>query len=132
VTLPETQPAPLRRDRSRAVLGGVCAGLAPRLGLDPLFLRIGFLVAAVAGGVGVAFYAVAWALLPAGEGSPGERPLIARAAGRRQSWQVAAGLVLLVLAVLLLFMASLPIKMVLRWTINLKYLVAIPEFFFNI
>jgi len=36
------------------------------------------------------------------------------------------------LAVLLLFMASLPIKMVLRWTINLKYLVAIPELFFNI
>ena len=35
-------------------------------------------------------------------------------------------------AVLLLFMASLPIKMVLRWTMNLKYLVAIPEYFFNI
>jgi hypothetical protein len=38
----------------------------------------------------------------------------------------------LVLAVLILFMASLPIKMVLRWTMNLKYLVYIPEFFFNI
>jgi hypothetical protein len=37
-----------------------------------------------------------------------------------------------VLAMLLLFMASLPIKMVLRWTLNLKYLVAIPEWFFNI
>jgi hypothetical protein len=37
-----------------------------------------------------------------------------------------------VLALLLLFMASLPIKMVLRWTLNLKYLIAIPEFFFNI
>ncbi len=38
----------------------------------------------------------------------------------------------LTLAVLILFMASLPIKMVLRWTLNLKYIVAIPEFFFNI
>jgi hypothetical protein len=37
-----------------------------------------------------------------------------------------------VLASLLLFMASLPIKMVLRWTLNLKYVVAIPELFFNI
>jgi hypothetical protein len=37
-----------------------------------------------------------------------------------------------VLATLLLFMASLPIKMVLRWTMNLKYIVAIPEAFFNI
>src|SRR5437868_258921 len=36
------------------------------------------------------------------------------------------------LAILILFMAALPIKMVLRWTINLKYLVAIPEYFFNI
>lgn len=36
------------------------------------------------------------------------------------------------LVTLLQFMAALPIKMVLRWTINLKYIVAIPEYFFNI
>lgn len=33
---------------------------------------------------------------------------------------------------LLLWMTLIPIKMYLRWTINLKYFVAIPEFFFNI
>lgn len=38
----------------------------------------------------------------------------------------------MVLANLLLFMAALPLKMVLRWAINLKYIVAIPEYFFNI
>jgi hypothetical protein len=38
----------------------------------------------------------------------------------------------MVLAFLILMMASLPIKMVLRWTMNLKYLIAIPEWFFNI
>jgi hypothetical protein len=38
----------------------------------------------------------------------------------------------LILVILLLHMAALPIKMVLRWTMNLKYIVAIPEFFFNI
>jgi hypothetical protein len=38
----------------------------------------------------------------------------------------------IILVTLLQFMASLPIKMVLRWTLNLKYIVAIPEFFFNI
>ncbi len=36
------------------------------------------------------------------------------------------------LVTLIQFMAALPIKMVLRWTINLKYIVAIPEYFFNI
>jgi hypothetical protein len=33
---------------------------------------------------------------------------------------------------LLLFMASLPIKMLLRWMFRLKYIVGIPEWFFNI
>ena len=33
---------------------------------------------------------------------------------------------------LLLWMGLMPIKMLLRWTINLKYIVAIPEYFFNI
>jgi hypothetical protein len=36
------------------------------------------------------------------------------------------------LITLIQFMACLPIKMVLRWTLNLKYIVYIPEFFFNI
>jgi hypothetical protein len=38
----------------------------------------------------------------------------------------------MVFANLVLFMACLPIKMVLRWAVNLKYIVAIPEWFFNI
>ena len=33
---------------------------------------------------------------------------------------------------LFLFMMLLPIKMYLRWTLNLKYFVHIQEFFFNI
>ena len=37
-----------------------------------------------------------------------------------------------VMAFLLLNMMAMPIKMFLRWTLNLKYIVAIPEFFFNI
>jgi hypothetical protein len=38
----------------------------------------------------------------------------------------------MVFANLMLWMAALPIKMVLRWAFNLKYLIAIPEWFFNI
>jgi hypothetical protein len=37
----------------------------------------------------------------------------------------------MLMANLLLFMAALPLKMVLRWTLNLKYIVAIPEYFLN-
>jgi signal transduction histidine kinase/phage shock protein PspC (stress-responsive transcriptional regulator) len=103
VTVSETQPAPLRRDRAHGVVGGVCAGLGRRLGIGPMILRIGFVVAAGAGGLGVILYALAWALLPAGDGDG--RALMARAAGRREGWMVASGLVLLMLAVLLLFRA---------------------------
>jgi len=37
-----------------------------------------------------------------------------------------------VLVNLIQFMACLPLKMILRWTLNLKYIVYIPEYFFNI
>ena len=37
----------------------------------------------------------------------------------------------MVMANLLLFMGSLPIKMLLRWIFDLKYLISIPEYFFN-
>jgi hypothetical protein len=37
-----------------------------------------------------------------------------------------------VFLMLLLGMVALPVKMILRWTINLKYIVAMPEIFFNI
>ena len=37
-----------------------------------------------------------------------------------------------VMIFLLLCMVSLPAKMLLRWVFNLKYIVAIPEYFFNI
>lgn len=38
----------------------------------------------------------------------------------------------MVMANILLMMAFLPLKMVLRWTFNLKYIIYIPEFFFNV
>jgi hypothetical protein len=38
----------------------------------------------------------------------------------------------MLLANLLLLMMSLPIKMMLRWTFNLKYIIFIPEFFLNL
>jgi hypothetical protein len=58
-------------------------------------------------------------------------PLLARTIFRK--FFVRMGFIrFIVLVTLLQFMASLPIKMLLRWTLNLKYIVAIPEIFFNI
>jgi hypothetical protein len=37
----------------------------------------------------------------------------------------------MLMANLLLLMATLPLKMILRWTLNLKYIISIPEYFLN-
>lgn len=58
-------------------------------------------------------------------------PLLAKTC--MKTYFVKMGFIRFILLVnLIQFMASLPIKMVLRWAINLKYIVYIPEYFFNI
>ena len=45
-------------------LGGVSAGLATRIGVDPLIVRGGLVVVALLGGPALLLYAAAWLLLP--------------------------------------------------------------------
>ena len=94
------QPAPLRRDREAGVIGGVCAGLGRRLGIDPLILRLVFVAGSAAWGLGLLAYMVAWALIPAEGAARWSAP---RVPGSRESWQVAGGIGLLMLSLLLLF-----------------------------
>jgi signal transduction histidine kinase len=98
--MPAVTPAPvdrpLRRDPSRALLGGVCSGLAARLGVEPLVVRAVFAGVTIAGGVGVVLYALLWWVLPADENAPEGRRFVL--AGGAKTVQVAAGIGLLVLA----------------------------------
>jgi hypothetical protein len=58
-------------------------------------------------------------------------PILARTAFR--SFFIKMGFLrYMIMIVHLQFMALLPIKMVLRWAFNLKYIIYIPEYFFNI
>lgn len=50
--------------RSDGWLGGVCAGVANRIGIDPLIVRGIVVVAAILGAPMLLLYAAAWALLP--------------------------------------------------------------------
>ncbi len=45
------------------ILGGVAGFLAGRLGVDPLWVRIGFVLLALAGGIGLVLYAGLWLVL---------------------------------------------------------------------
>jgi phage shock protein C len=60
----EPEPRLLRRSRAERVIGGVCGGLGRYLDVDPVLLRIAFVVLALAGGGGVLLYIVAWILIP--------------------------------------------------------------------
>jgi signal transduction histidine kinase len=95
---------PLRRDTSRGWVAGVFAGLGARLGVDPLILRVGFVVVAVAtGGVALLGYLVAWAAIPATEDQPAPLARLARIRRVRGDWRIALGVVLLTLSCLLAF-----------------------------
>jgi signal transduction histidine kinase len=95
---------PLRRDTAHGWIAGVFAGLGQRLGVDPLILRVGFVVLAVAtGGLALVGYVIAWAALPATEGKPAPLARLARVPRVRGDWRVALGVGLLTLSCLLAF-----------------------------
>jgi phage shock protein PspC (stress-responsive transcriptional regulator) len=50
--------------RTDGWIGGVCAGVADRLGIDPIIIRGIVVVAAILGAPALLLYAAAWALLP--------------------------------------------------------------------
>ncbi|HYH30723.1 MAG TPA: PspC domain-containing protein [Pseudonocardia sp.] len=66
----ETRPARPLRDRQVA---GVAAGIAHRYDIDPVLVRVGFVVAAFAG-IGAALYVAGWILLPNEPADPAAPP----------------------------------------------------------
>jgi phage shock protein PspC (stress-responsive transcriptional regulator) len=63
-----THPAPeralLRRSLDDRMLGGVAAGLARYFGVDPMIVRIAFVVLTVVGGAGIPLYLAGLLLIP--------------------------------------------------------------------
>ena len=96
-----TRP-PVRRDPENAMVAGVAAGVARSLGVDPLVVRLAFVVATLASGLGIGLYVLGWVLLPAG---PGSVAPAARLRTGRGAVEVALGVGLLVLSALLAFRA---------------------------
>lgn len=60
-------PKQLRRVKEGAFLGGVCAGLAEYIEIDPILVRLAFVAITMAGGAGVFLYIALWILIPEGE-----------------------------------------------------------------
>ncbi|HJC29207.1 MAG TPA: PspC domain-containing protein [Candidatus Dietzia intestinipullorum] len=62
------------RTPDESKIAGVCGGVARRYGVDPVLIRIAFVIAALWGGAGIFLYALAWLFLRSAgdEVSPGE------------------------------------------------------------
>jgi phage shock protein PspC (stress-responsive transcriptional regulator) len=54
----------LYRLRDNRMLGGVCTGLGEYFNLDPVLIRIVFIILALQGGAGVIAYIVLWIVVP--------------------------------------------------------------------
>ena len=69
----------LTRNRRAAVIGGVAAGFGEYVDVDPVLVRLGFVLLTFATGIGVLFYPICWVIMPAdeppvpGQSSPGEQ-----------------------------------------------------------
>ena len=94
----------LERSRSDRVIGGVAAGIGHHLGVEPLAVRIAFVVLSAAFGFGLVVYLLAWLLAP-------EEPADATATPRtrhliRPTMRQALGAALILAGILLLLLVS--------------------------
>lgn len=88
----ETPTRRLVRRTDDRVVAGVAGGLAAYLGIDPVLVRIGFVVLAFAGGTGIVAYLGLWLLTPEVEG--GAAP-VASVGDRGPAFWIAVGLFVL-------------------------------------
>jgi phage shock protein PspC (stress-responsive transcriptional regulator) len=70
--------ARMTRSTTDKKLGGVAAGLAAYLGVDPLLVRIGFVIGTLLSGAGLVAYLALWAFAPTDQDAPaGAQPAAA-------------------------------------------------------
>lgn len=97
----------LTRSRSDQMIAGVCAGLADYLNMDPVLVRLAFVVLLFASGVGLPIYLVLWLIMPEGNGETAASPSTLKVEvgeeNGRVSQPVTIGAILLLLGFYFLF-----------------------------
>lgn len=56
--------AELYRSKNNRILGGVCGGIGEYFEIDPVIIRIIFVILATLGGLGIVIYLILWILVP--------------------------------------------------------------------
>lgn len=78
----------LSRSKNDKLVGGVCGGLAAYFNLDPIIIRIAFILITIAWGTGLLAYLLLWAILPESESAA---PSIRRRLYRNPKQKVVGG-----------------------------------------
>ena len=81
----------LFRSRKERVIGGVCGGVAEYFNIDPVWVRIAWVLAIFVKGLGLLAYALCWILIPEKEWSPAEAPSAAAPESKDKPEGEAAG-----------------------------------------
>jgi signal transduction histidine kinase len=108
----------LERSRSDRVIGGVAAGIGHHLGIEPLVVRVAFVVLTLAFGFGLVVYLLAWLLAPLepadAAAAPRSRILIRPTLG-----QALGGTLILAGILLLLLVSGFWFGQTLAWPVSL-------------
>jgi len=54
----------LYRNKKDKIIGGVCGGIAEYLNVDPVIIRLLWIVASLIWGAGILAYIIAWIIIP--------------------------------------------------------------------
>lgn len=68
-----TGPHRLRRNKIDGVIGGVCAGLGDYLGMDPVIVRVIFVLLFIFTGLPIIIYPILWLCIPSDKRAPYHR-----------------------------------------------------------
>ena len=113
-----TPQRPYRRGVENAILGGVCAGLAIRLGVSERPIRIVFALLGLAAGLGIMLYVLIWLTLPrAGE----DEAIAYRLLGhRRPLHRIVIALIAIVVIIFLAHSLGAPTVGIYTWPLLLS------------
>lgn len=91
----------IRRSTADKLVGGVCGGVARHWNVDPVLVRVGWVLLAFSGGIGIVLYAAAWLLVPADGATTSVLDDLTK--GRTRDWPREAWVAIVAIACLLAF-----------------------------
>jgi len=79
------EPNRLYRSRKNSVISGVCGGLGKHLNLDPVLVRVLFVIAMILAGGGLLVYIVLWIVIPLEPENPANAGIFNEQSGKTES-----------------------------------------------